>query len=67
MLMIRSQYTIAGKNLEHPIIKLHIFSPTLTDFPGVNFCFYIYQEARRAGSDGSMSTSDSAGPGFDPR
>ena len=23
--------------------------------------------ARRAGSDGSMSASDSAGPGFDPR
>ena len=24
-------------------------------------------EARRAGSDGSMSVSGSAGPGFDPR
>ena len=25
------------------------------------------QQARRAGSDGSMSASGSAGPGFDPR
>ena len=30
-----------------------------------NFTFII--KARRAGSDGSMSASGSAGPGFDPR
>ena len=28
---------------------------------------YIVAPARHAGSDGSMSASDSAGPGFDPR
>ena len=27
----------------------------------------ILKRARRAGSDGSMSVSGSAGPGFDPR
>ena len=27
----------------------------------------MLQMARRAGSDGSMSASGSAGPGFDPR
>ena len=29
--------------------------------------FYLYKIARRAGSDGSMSASGLAGPGFDPR
>ena len=29
--------------------------------------FYISYSDRRAGSDGSMSASGSAGPGFDPR
>ena len=32
-------------------------------------CVFLtfYERARRAGSDGSMSASGSAGPGFDPR
>ena len=29
--------------------------------------FYYARRSRRAGSDGSMSASGSAGPGFDPR
>ena len=29
--------------------------------------YNIYKHARRAGSDGRMSASGSAGPGFDPR
>ena len=29
--------------------------------------FYVLNKARRAGSDGSMSASGSAGPGFNPR
>ena len=34
----------------------------------VDFCFLILKaKARRAGSDGSMFASNSAGPGFDPR
>ena len=33
----------------------------------VYFSFYFYIEARRAGSDGNLSASGSAGPGFDPR
>ena len=28
--------------------------------------YMLYYRARRAGSDGSMSASGSAGPGFDP-
>ena len=40
----------------HSIYKLHVF-----------FSNYIYMFARCAGSDGSMSASGSAGPGFNPR
>ena len=32
-----------------------------------NNLYYICKHARRVGSDGSMSASGSAGPGFDPR
>ena len=43
-----------------------------TEKSPVAYHFWITQhkvenEARRAGSDGSMSASGSAGPGFDPR
>ena len=31
-----------------------------------NILFYFTVEAHHAGSDGSMSASGSAGPGFDP-
>ena len=36
---------------------------------GYGYCFLKnnFYNARRAGSDGSMSASGSAGPGFDPR
>ena len=33
----------------------------------INTIFILHRLARRAGSDGSMSGSRSAGPGFDPR
>ena len=43
---------------------LDILRNKIGEFP----LFYIfYSAARRAGSDGSMSASDSAVPGFDPR
>ena len=34
---------------------------------GGHVFYHILNLARRAGSDGSMSASGSAGPGFDPR
>ena len=37
-------------------------------FRDINLCFVYYIiKYRRTGSDGSMSASGSAGPGFDPR
>ena len=33
----------------------------------MKFILKIITYSRRAGSDGSMSASDSEGPGFDPR
>ena len=38
-----------------------------TKLPCNNIVFYFKNVARRAGSDGNMSASGSAGPGFDPR
>ena len=34
---------------------------------GSQMCVLHYAKKRRAGSDGSMSASGSAGPGFNPR
>ena len=50
-----------GQKVRNFLLKYY----TLFNFGITNFRNYIY--ARRAGSDGSMSPSGSAGPGFDPR
>ena len=55
-------YTIAASDLEK--FSHH----TLETFSAVkSVAARISNKARRAGSDGSVSASGSAGPGFDPR
>ena len=52
-----------------PLIILRIQNVPPNSFTSeslLNFGIHNYKLARRAGSDGSMSASGPAGPGFDP-